>query len=92
MEEEFTRDAARNNVEIVGTGLGSIVGTYLVDAYNTDLPDWRMRTSGVNPILGNTAAGAPVSTNYRGAVAAGLGGNIPWYSGWTRRFQTAIAP
>ena len=92
MEEEFTRDAARNNVEIVGTGLGSIVGTYLVDAYNTDLPDWRMRTSGVNPILGNTAAGAPVSTNYRGAVAAGLGGNIPWYSGWTRRFQTATAP
>lgn len=92
MEEEFTREAGRNNQEFVGTGLGSVIGTYFVDAYNTNLPDWRMRTSGVNPILGNTAAGAPVATNYRGAVEAGLGGNIPWYSGWTRPFASAIAP
>jgi len=93
-EEEFTREAGRNNVEIVGTGLGSVIGTYFVDAYNTNLPDWRMRTSGVNPILGNTrtATNGAVATNYRGAVGAGLGGNIPWYSGWTRPFQSAIAP
>ena len=92
MEEEFVREAGRNNVEILGTGLGSVINTYFRDAYNTNLPDWRMLTSGVNPILGNVAAGAPVATNYRGAVEAGLGGNIPWYAGWTRPFASAIAP
>lgn len=91
-EEEFVREAGRSNGEIVGTGLGSVIGTYFVDAYNTNLPDWRMRTSGVNPILGDTRVGAPVATNYRGAVDAGLGGNIPWYAGWTRPFQSAINP
>lgn len=92
-EEEFVREAGRNNVELVGTGLGTLIGTYFVDAYNTNLPDWRMRTDlGGNPLLGNTRAGAPIATNYRGAVSSGLGGNIPWYAGWTRPFQTATAP
>jgi hypothetical protein len=46
------------------------------------------------PAEGNTLAAAlpVVSTNYRGAVAAGSDGLIPWYSGWTIPFQSAIAP
>ncbi len=94
-EEEFVREGTRANVEIVGTGLGSVVGTYFNDAYNTNLPDWRMRTDILgNPLIGNTLTvpAGVVQTNYRGAVAAGLGGNIPWYAGWTRPFQTATAP
>lgn len=96
MEEEFVRESGRNNSEIGAAGaLGANVGTYFRDAYNTFLPDWRMRSdlSG-NPVLGGTlaATGSAVATNYRGAVPAGLGGNIPWYSGWTRPFQAATAP
>lgn len=93
-EEEYVRGAGLNNVELSGA-VGSVIGTILRDGYNTNLPDWRMLADiGGNPVLGNTlaASGGAVATNYRGAVAAGLGGSIPWYSGWTRPFQTATSP
>ena len=88
MEEEFVREVGRNNVEIAGT-VGTQVGTYLRDAYNTNLPDFRALLA-----LGNVVAATngAVATTYRGAVAPGLGGSIPWYSGWTRPFQTATNP
>lgn len=79
---------------------GTQIATYFNDAYNTNLPDWRMKTDlGGNPLLGNTIAPGAVgatafvqATNYRGAVPAGLGGGIPWYSGWTRPWRGAITP
>ncbi len=97
-EDAFLR-AGVGFQEITG-GLGTQITTYFNDAYNTNLPDWRMRTDiAGNPLLGNTvtpaSAGATAfvqATNYRGAVAPGLGGNIPWYSGWTRSFRTATTP
>ena len=96
MEEEFVRESARDNAEVgAAGGLGATVGTYFRDAYNTFLPDWRMKTTvSGNPLLGNTlsATGDAEATNFRGAVPAGLGGNIPWYAGWTRPFQSATAP
>lgn len=73
------------------------VADVLVDALNTNLPDWRMRL-----VLGQPAEGGvqPIPSgsifspaNYRGAVApVGSGGAIPWYSGWTRPFQSATEP
>ncbi len=32
------------------------------------------------------------TANYRGAVAPGASGSIPWYAGWTRTWTTATTP
>jgi hypothetical protein len=90
-EEDFINAEATNRVR---TGLASV----LIDATNTDLPDWRMLLVGGLPAEAGTAAPPAgstfiVSTNYRGAVApAASAGTIPWYSGWTRPFQSATTP
>ena len=73
------------------------VADVLVDALNTDLPDWRMRLVLGAPSEGGVEAipsGSIFSpANYRGAVATvGSGGAIPWYSGWTRPWQAAVDP
>jgi hypothetical protein len=50
---------------------------------------------GGQPAEGGTfaATGGAVATNYRGAVApVNTAGDIPWYAGWTRPFQSAIVP
>jgi hypothetical protein len=88
-EEEFIRLAGKLNVE--RTGIASV----LVNAFDTNLPDWRMLLVGGQPAEGNTfaATGGAVATNYRGAVApVNTAGDIPWYAGWTRPFQSAIVP
>lgn len=89
-EEEYTRGAGLNNVEMLGA-LGTVIPTVLRDAYNTDLPDWRA-VVGLGNTLAPTAGSSAVATTYRGAVEPGLGGSIPWYSGWTRPFQGATTP
>lgn len=75
------------------TGIADV----LVDALNTDLPDWRMKLVGGLPAEGGVEAipaGSIFSAaNYRGAVApVGSGGSIPWYSGWTRPWQAPTEP
>lgn len=73
------------------------VANVLVDALNTNLPDWRMKADGVNPVEGGVVA-PPVGSifsavNFRGAVGPAVnGGEIPFYSGWTRPFQAATTP
>ena len=82
-----------NNVETAAT-----ITTIFRDAYNTQLPDFRMLFVGGQPALGNTLApssipgSTAVATNYRGAVAPSAGGTIPWYAGWTRGFTTPTTP
>ncbi len=87
-EEQYVRSFASNR-EI--TGIASV----LVNGFDTNLPDWRMRLVGGQPAEGNTfaATNGAVATNYRGAVApVNTAGDIPWYSGWTRPFQSALVP
>ena len=66
-------------------------------ARDNPLPDFRMRrvgTSGTVPQeAGTTAVPAGlVTTNYRGAVGVLVNGQIPWYAGWTRGWQTSATP
>ncbi len=90
-EEAFINAEATNRVR---SGLASV----LIDGTNTNLPDWRMLLSAGQPAEAGTAAPPAgstfiVSTTYRGAVApATSAGIIPWYSGWTRPFQSATTP
>ncbi len=87
-EEEYIRSFASNRER---SGIASV----LVNAFDTNLPDWRMLIVGGAPAEGGTfaATGGAVATNYRGAVApVNTAGDIPWYAGWTRPFQTATAP
>ena len=89
-EEAFINAEASNRTR---SGVGSV----LIDALNTDLPDWRMRLVGALPAEGGVVtppAGSIFSTvAYRGAVPpAGTAGTIPWYAGWTRGFQGPTTP
>jgi hypothetical protein len=90
-EEAFINADASNRTR---TGLASV----LRDATNTNLPDWRMLLVGGAPAEAGTAAPPAgntfiTATTYRGAVAPIItAGDIPWYSGWTRPFQTATTP
>lgn len=96
-EEAFIRiptdTSTSNNVET-----SAAITTIFRDAYNTQLPDFRMLFVGGQPALGNTLApstvvgSTAVATNYRGAVAPSDGGTIPWYAGWTRGFTTPTTP
>jgi len=85
----ITADGTNRNI----TGIASV----LRDALNTNLPDFSMLFIGGTPAEGGTLApstipgSVAVATNYRGAVAPNAG-SIPWYSGWTIPFQSAIAP
>jgi hypothetical protein len=88
-EEEYVRGSL-NNVEMLGA-LGTVIPTVLRDGYNTDLPDWR-GVIGLGNTLAPSGGSTAVATTYRGAVEPGLGGGIPWYSGWTRPFQGATTP
>ena len=82
-----------DNVETAAT-----ITTIFRDAYNTQLPDFRMLFVGGQPALGNTLApssipgSTAIATDYRGAVAPSGPGTIPWYAGWTRGFTTALVP
>ena len=90
-EEQYIRASGNNNTETSASIL-----TIFKDAYNTQLPDFRMLFVGGQPALGNTLApysgATAVATNYRGAVAPSDGGTIPWYAGWTRGFNTPTTP
>ncbi|MBC7843743.1 MAG: hypothetical protein H7099_15590 [Gemmatimonadaceae bacterium] len=87
---------------IITTGTGNLVrqtsapqiGAILIDGRNTTLPDWRMLSVGANPVESQTEAfpAGLIANNYRGAVAPQSAGQIPWYSGWTRGFTSALVP
>jgi hypothetical protein len=80
---------ARN---IAGGTLG--LDQVLFKGRENQLPDFRMRANGANPQEAGTStvAAGLVQTNYRGAVGVLNQGQIPWYSGWTRGWQSATAP
>src|SRR5262245_50443801 len=90
-EEAFILNEATNRY------LPAAVPTHiLVNPHAIFLPDWRMKPHlAGDPIDGTTLAppaGHPFleNVNYRGAVApATVAGAIPWYSGWTRPWQTS---
>jgi hypothetical protein len=68
----------------------------LFDGLSATLPDFRMRFApgGSSPIEGGveTVPAGLVQTDYRGAVGTLSGGQIPWYSGWTRGFTSQLVP
>jgi len=73
--------------------------TTLLDGYNVLLPDFRpafgTATGGAIPGGGSDPAFTwDATATYKGAVAPANSGkaNIPWYSGWTRGWQSATAP
>jgi hypothetical protein len=91
-EEEFVRAQPAN------TESSAAITTFFRDAYNTQLPDFRMLFVGGAPALTNTLnpstipGSTAVATNYRGAVGPQSNGQIPWYAGWTRGFTSALVP
>jgi len=80
---------ASNTFEATGT---------MKDPYNVLIPDFRpvsgSATGGATPSGGATPTFWDATATYRGAVppANTSGSNIPWYSGWTRGWQSATAP
>ena len=92
LEVLFVGNAAWNNRTRAG------VADVLMDAYNTNLPDWSMRVAGG----GAPAEGGVVvppsgsifdtSVNFRGAVGPTNSGRVPFYSGWSRPWQGATTP
>jgi hypothetical protein len=60
----------------------------LKDPYNLTLPDFR--TTGVSAAFSpDTVPTGFGPGTYFGAVAPGVGGNIPWYAGWVTGWQSA---
>jgi hypothetical protein len=88
LEEVFIQDAARNNT-VISAPADTFV---LVRPVDNILPDFRPKAG--SPALSGAAA-APagdtviVTVNYKGAVDPN---GIPWYSGWTRGWQSSSAP
>jgi hypothetical protein len=92
LEQLFLQDAANSN-----TVAASAAGL-LISPFNVMLPDFRP----VNGSLAGTLAGMTppndgffdVSATFVGAVqpATSAGGNIPWYSGWIRGYQSGTQP
>ena len=92
LEQEFLEDAANNNT-IVASAAGLVIA-----ATNVMIPDFRA----VSGSLAATLVGMtppsdgffdPTATYVGGvAPASATGGNIPWYSGWTRGWQSPTAP
>jgi hypothetical protein len=88
-EDLWLQDAARNNLFPVTTPVR--------DPANKLLPDWR-------PTVGQATSGAitppangffdAANAQFMGAVppAVAGNGNIPWYSGWTRGWQSSTQP
>jgi len=71
------------------------IGGILFDGRNTLLPDWRMLSTALDaPVEGTTeiVPAGLTQVNYRGAVGNLSTGQIPWYSGWTRGFTSALVP
>ncbi len=67
--------------------------TNLTDPYNVLTPDFRPTSA----IAGTALPADPFfdqTATYRGAVPARnvTGSNLPWYSGWTRGWQSALVP
>lgn len=92
LEQEFLEDGANNNT-IVASAAG-----LAIDATNVMIPDFRA----VSGSLAATLVGMTppndgffdVTATYVGGVAPAspTGTNIPWYSGWTRGWQSPTAP
>lgn len=74
------------------------VASVLVDALNTDLPDFSMRVAtGGAPAEGGVVlppSGSIFTTavNFRGAIPPTNSGIVPFYSGWSRPFQGPTTP
>ncbi len=95
MEASFlTNSAGFRQRNTAGGVLG--IDQVLFAARNNLLPDFRMRGvgGGTTPQEGgvSTVPAGLVQTNYRGAVGVLSAGEIPWYSGWTRGWQSAATP
>jgi hypothetical protein len=91
LEVLFVNAAGNDNRSRAG------IADVLVDALNTNLPDWSMKVvAGGAPAEAGVVAPPPgsifSSVNYRGAVAPLGSGQIPFYSGWSRPFQGATTP
>lgn len=100
-EQDWLTVAGKNNVVLSAADAGQIFksfGAGLSAVYEGQVPDWRPRAGG----LGSITVVAPLPAGdtffeaapYRGAVAPAntAGSNIPWYSGWTRGWQTPTVP
>lgn len=101
LEEEWLNVAGKNNVVLNATDALQVFktdGAGLSAAYESQVPDWRPRAGGLGSIttVAPLPAGDPFfeTANYRGAVPPAniAGSNIPWYSGWTRGWQTPTIP
>ena len=71
---------------------GPQIGGLLIDAINTQLPDFRNIASAAENISDPAVPAGILNVAYRGAVAPQSAGQIPWYSGWTRGFTTPTTP
>jgi hypothetical protein len=92
-EADFINDAAFSNNTACGT---VAAGSVLLSPIDVILPDFR-------PVNATVVAGGAtppsngffdVTATYRGAVAPANStrSNIPWYSGWTRGWQSSTQP
>jgi hypothetical protein len=96
MEASFLTNSTGYRARNTASGVLGI-DQVLQQARNNPLPDFRMRrvgTTGTTPQEAGTStvAAGLVQTNYRGAVGVLVDGQIPWYSGWTRGWQSPTAP
>lgn len=92
LEADFLQDAANSN-----TVAPSAAGQ-LMSAFDVMLPDFRaVSGSQAATLVGATPPADgffDVAATYVGAVApaSATGGNVPWYSGWTRGYQSPTQP
>jgi hypothetical protein len=94
-EVDFINAAGKQN-QVVASGAG-----ILIAPFSALTPDFRPASSlpGGVSIAGATPPATPAgfydqTATYRGAVPQSTpgGGNIPWYAGWTRGWQSATTP
>jgi hypothetical protein len=89
LEALYIADVANNITVFNG---GDVNGDYLVDPLNVIAPDFRPKAGSAPTTLPVATVPADpffTSASYIGAVAPVNGGNIPWYSGWTRGYVSA---
>lgn len=93
LEADFITDAANGNV-VSALPADSV----LASPFNVSVPDFRPKAT--TPVSVGGGATPPaggffdVTATYRGALAprTSTAGNIPWYSGWTRGWQSSSQP
>jgi hypothetical protein len=101
-EDSALLNPAANNLILPDTAVSNHL---LKSPFDVMLPDFRpisgslaATTVGATPPATHPVTGQPtffdISATYIGAVppATAAGGNIPWYSGWTRGWRTPSAP